>query len=47
MPAGIMEDGASVGLTDVCYKPFGDVCATQSILQYWQMNRSLYDKEQV
>ena len=34
-------------LTDVCYKPFGDVCATQSVLQYWQMDRTVFKKEQV
>ena len=26
----------------MCYKPFGDECATQSVLQYWQMSRTLY-----
>ena len=36
-----------VALTNVCYKPFGDVCAIQSVLQYWKMNRSMYEKEQV
>jgi hypothetical protein len=32
-----------VSLPDVCFKPFGSACATQSLLQYWQMNRTLYD----
>lgn len=30
-------------LTDVCYKPFGDTCATQSLLQFWQMNQTAYE----
>lgn len=38
MPQG----GSNVTLQSVCYKPFGDECATQSVLQYWQMNRTLY-----
>eukprot|EP00775_Hariotina_reticulata_P001814 gene1814-2147_t len=30
----------------VCFKPFGTVCATQSILQFWHMDRSFYLSEQ-
>lgn len=29
-------------LKDLCYKPMGDVCATESFLQYWQMSRKAY-----
>ncbi len=36
----------SVRLTDICYKPFGDACAVQSVLQYWKMNGTLYGSEQ-
>jgi Niemann-Pick C1 protein len=32
-------------LQDICYKPFGDACATQSVLQYWQMSRQQYEAE--
>lgn len=32
-----------VYLENVCYKPFGDACATQSIAQYWAMSRSAFD----
>eukprot|EP01025_Chloroclados_australasicus_P021691 TRINITY_DN22731_c0_g3_i2.p1 TRINITY_DN22731_c0_g3~~TRINITY_DN22731_c0_g3_i2.p1 ORF type:complete len:1302 (+),score=118.69 TRINITY_DN22731_c0_g3_i2:136-4041(+) len=35
--------GKSVTLQDVCYKPFGGACATQSILQFWAMNLTLYE----
>ncbi len=37
----------AVSLPDVCYKPFGDMCAVQSVLQYWRLDRQLFDKEQV
>ena len=30
-----------VRLEDVCYKPL-DVCAIQSVLQYWQMDRKVW-----
>jgi Niemann-Pick C1 protein len=34
-----------VTLEDVCYKPFaGGACATQSLLQYWRMDQSIYKK---
>ena len=39
MPQG--QDDAT--LQSVCYKPFGEECATQSLLQYWQMNETLYE----
>jgi hypothetical protein len=32
-----------VSLPDVCFKPFGTTCATQSILQFWQMNMTYYE----
>jgi hypothetical protein len=41
------QPGRGVRLDDVCFKPFGDACATQSVLQYWQLNQTLYEKEQV
>eukprot|EP00887_Chlorella_sp_A99_P002624 scaffold6.g2624.t1 len=31
-----------VRLGDVCLRPLGDACATQSVLQYWQMSRQAY-----
>lgn len=37
-----LQGGRNATLQSVCYKPFGDECATQSVLQYWQMNRTLY-----
>ncbi len=45
----LLPDGgqAAVRLQDVCFKPFGDECATQSVLQYWRLNRTLYETEQV
>eukprot|EP00892_Ulva_mutabilis_P006437 jgi/Ulvmu1/4165/UM019_0144.1 len=36
-------DGDVVHLKDVCYKPFGDACATQSIAQYWAMSRTSFE----
>eukprot|EP00878_Enallax_costatus_P015127 GHUV01015839.1.p1 GENE.GHUV01015839.1~~GHUV01015839.1.p1 ORF type:complete len:1041 (+),score=174.75 GHUV01015839.1:474-3596(+) len=44
----IGKDGQpkTASLTDVCFKPFGTSCATQSILQYWHMNRTFYQEEQ-
>ncbi|MFS8006288.1 putative Sterol-sensing domain, protein patched/dispatched [Helianthus anomalus] len=30
--------GSLVSLTDICMKPLGDACATQSILQYFKMD---------
>ncbi|KAJ9512509.1 hypothetical protein QJQ45_018994, partial [Haematococcus lacustris] len=33
-------------LQDVCYKPFGSACAVQSVLQYWQMDRAVFRREQ-
>ncbi|KAI5432551.1 hypothetical protein KIW84_020023 [Lathyrus oleraceus] len=35
--------GLFVSLTDICLKPLGDDCATQSILQYFQMDPDNYD----
>lgn len=37
---------AAAGLTDVCFKPFGTVCATQSLLQFWHMDKAFYLSEQ-
>lgn len=45
----VAPDGSmsNVTLQDICYKPFSDnICAIQSVLQYWQMNRELYRSEQ-
>jgi len=33
----------SVTLQSVCFKPLGDVCATQSVLEYWQGSLENYD----
>lgn len=41
---GGAQGGRKANLTDVCYKPFGRDCATQSLLQYWQMSREVYEK---
>ncbi|KMS99730.1 hypothetical protein BVRB_1g020980 [Beta vulgaris subsp. vulgaris] len=35
--------GSTVSLTDICYKPLGQDCATQSILQYFKMNADNFD----
>lgn len=35
--------GSMVSLTDICMKPLGDDCATQSILQYFKMDPENYD----
>ncbi|XP_021903656.1 Niemann-Pick C1 protein-like [Carica papaya] len=35
--------GLTVSLTDICLKPLGDDCATQSVLQYYKMNRENFD----
>ncbi|XP_042511025.1 NPC intracellular cholesterol transporter 1-like isoform X2 [Macadamia integrifolia] len=36
--------GSMVSLTDICLKPLGQDCATQSILQYYQMDPEKYDE---
>ncbi|KVI07692.1 Patched, partial [Cynara cardunculus var. scolymus] len=35
--------GSLVSLTDICMKPLGEACATQSILQYFKMDPKNYD----
>ncbi|XP_027941539.1 NPC intracellular cholesterol transporter 1 [Vigna unguiculata] len=35
--------GSLVSLSDICLKPLGEDCATQSILQYFQMDPDNYD----
>jgi Niemann-Pick C1 protein len=35
--------GVSKGLQELCYKPLGSECATQSLIQYWQLNRTAYE----
>ncbi|KAH0684970.1 hypothetical protein KY285_022517 [Solanum tuberosum] len=35
--------GSMVSLPDICMKPLGTECATQSILQYFKMDRSNFD----
>eukprot|EP00955_Chlamydomonas_euryale_P014949 160397-Chlamydomonas_euryale.AAC.2 len=37
------DGGVTVRLTDVCFKPFGGACATQSLAQYWAMDRAKYE----
>ncbi|VVB09583.1 unnamed protein product [Arabis nemorensis] len=36
--------GSEVPLTDICLKPLGDDCATQSILQYFKMDSGTFDE---
>ena len=33
----------NVTLADVCLKPLGADCATQSVLQYWGMSREAFE----
>ena len=33
----------NVTLADVCLKPLGSECATQSVLQYWGMSRDAFE----
>ncbi|CAM9001419.1 unnamed protein product [Rhodiola kirilowii] len=35
--------GSMVSLTDICMKPLGEDCATQSVLQYYKMNPENFD----
>uniref|UniRef100_A0A1D1YJ54 Niemann-Pick C1 protein n=1 Tax=Anthurium amnicola TaxID=1678845 RepID=A0A1D1YJ54_9ARAE len=35
--------GSTVSLTDICLKPLGEDCATQSVLQYFKMDPEKYD----
>ncbi|KAM7513994.1 hypothetical protein LguiA_003577 [Lonicera macranthoides] len=35
--------GSLISLTDICMKPLGQDCATQSVLQYFKMNPENYD----
>ncbi|XP_038979789.1 NPC intracellular cholesterol transporter 1-like isoform X2 [Phoenix dactylifera] len=35
--------GSTVSLTDICLKPLGEDCATQSVLQYFKMDPENYD----
>jgi hypothetical protein len=32
-----------VTLADVCLRPLGSACATQSVLQYWGMSRDVFE----
>ncbi|ESQ53074.1 hypothetical protein EUTSA_v10024233mg [Eutrema salsugineum] len=36
--------GSKVSLTDICLKPLGEDCATQSILQYFKMDSGNFDE---
>lgn len=33
----------NVTLADVCLRPLGSACATQSVLQYWGMDREVFE----
>lgn len=49
IPAVSVSNGRgarNVTLRDICFAPFGDACALQSVLQYWRMDEALYDSEQ-
>ena len=35
---------ANATLESICFKPLGSACATESVLQYWQMDRKLYPR---
>ncbi|KAH7567015.1 hypothetical protein JRO89_XS07G0007000 [Xanthoceras sorbifolium] len=35
--------GSMISLTDICMKPLGQDCATQSVLQYYKMNPENFD----
>ncbi|KAL9308591.1 putative protein patched/dispatched [Arabidopsis thaliana] len=37
------HSGSMVSLTDICMKPLGEDCATQSVLQYFKMKPENYD----
>ncbi|CAN7137118.1 unnamed protein product [Brassica rapa subsp. narinosa] len=37
------HSGSMVSLTDICLKPLGEDCATQSVLQYFKMKPGNYD----
>ncbi|XP_018477401.1 uncharacterized protein LOC108848510 [Raphanus sativus] len=37
------HSGSMVSLTDICMKPLGEDCATQSLLQYFKMKPGNYD----
>ncbi|CAH8284969.1 unnamed protein product [Eruca vesicaria subsp. sativa] len=38
------HSGSMVSLTDICMKPLGEDCATQSLLQYFKMKPKNYDE---
>ncbi|KAJ6830561.1 Niemann-Pick C1 protein-like isoform X1 [Iris pallida] len=35
--------GSAISLNNICLKPLGDACATQSVLQYFKMDPDKYD----
>lgn len=37
------DQNESITLQSVCFKPLGDACATQSVLEYWQGSLENYD----
>eukprot|EP00249_Psilotum_nudum_P020094 c27562_g2_i2 orf=166-3330(+) len=37
------NSGSLISLDDVCMKPFGSACATQSVLQYFKMDLQLFE----
>ncbi|KAH7388448.1 hypothetical protein KP509_16G076200 [Ceratopteris richardii] len=38
------NSGSSVSLHDICLKPFGSACASQTVLQYFKMKPELFDE---
>lgn len=42
----VRADGRESSLDDLCFKPFGDACATQSVLQYWGGSLEEYESLQ-
>lgn len=37
------NSGASIALQDICMKPFGSACASQTVLQYFKMKPELFE----
>lgn len=36
-------EGRNVTLDAICFKPFGDACAIESVAQYWQLDRATFE----
>lgn len=40
----VTGQGKNATLSDICFKPLGTDCATESVLQYWQMDPQVYNQ---